>query len=333
MKNSNSSSAKYIDLHLHLDGAITLDIAKKLAEIQNITLPTQNDAELSKLLTAPENCSSLNEFLNCFKIPKMLLQTKTGISECVHLVADNIKSQGVIYAEIRFAPQLHTFNGLSQEEVILAALDGLKKTDLKTNLILCFIRGNDNDKENEETLELAKKYLVKDGGVVAVDLAGAEALFPTSKYKKLFEKVASYKLPYTIHAGEADGPESVKNAISFGTKRIGHGVRIANNPEVIDLIKKNGITLEMCPTSNKQTHAVDDMTKYPLADFLNQGIKVTINTDDMGIEGTTIVNEFNYMEKLFNLSEEQKKTLLRNAIDAAFTSDEVKSNLKAAIFS
>ena len=263
---------KYIDLHLHLDGAITLDIAKKLAYIQNITLPSDNDTELEAMLSVPDNCSDLNDFLKCFDFPLTLMQTYEGIKESVRLVADNILSQGVIYAEIRFAPQLHKQNNLTQEEVIQAALEGLNMTKLKANLILCCMRGdsNETDIENEETLELTKKYLVEDGGVVALDIAGAEALYNTSKYRDLFAKAKEYNVPYTIHAGEADGPISVKYAIEFGTKRIGHGVRIYEDPEVVDLVKNENVTLEMCPTSNRYTHSIADMSTYPFMDYLKK---------------------------------------------------------------
>ena len=319
---------KFIDLHLHLDGALTLDIAKKLASLQNITLPAKNDEELLSLLTVPDNCESLNDFLKCFELPLTLLQQPKGLEEAVYLVAENIKRQGVIYAEIRFAPQLHTTEGMTQEDAILSALKGLKRTKLKANLILCCMRGEGNDKENDETVELAKKYLVEDGGVVAIDIAGAEALYPTSDYKDLFAKAKGYNIPFTIHAGEADGPQSVKDAIEFGAKRIGHGVRIEQDPEVEELVKEKGITLEMCPTSNRQTHAVEDISKYPLMKYLEEGIKVTLNTDDMGIEGTTLENEFRYMEKNFGLTAKQEKIILMNSVDAAFTSEKVKKGLK-----
>ena len=325
---SGKYADKYIDLHLHLDGAITLDIAKKLALLQNITLPGDDDAELEGLLTVPEDCESLNDFLECFELPLSLMQTPKGLEESIYLVAENIRSQGVIYAEIRYAPQLHTTEGMTQEDAIIAALNGLKRTKLKANLILCCMRGEGNDKENDETVELAKKYLVEDGGVVALDIAGAEALYKTSNYRNLFEKAKNLSIPFTIHAGEADGPDSVKDAIEFGAKRIGHGVRIYQDPEVEKLVKDEQIVLEMCPTSNRQTHAVEDMSTYPFMKYLKEGIKVTLNTDDMGIEGTTLAKEFRYMEKTFGLTPEQEKIILLNSVNAAFTTDEVKNDLK-----
>ena len=329
----NRKITKFIDLHFHLDGSITVEIAKKLAELQNINLDVKNDLELESKLSVQENCQSLNDFLGCFPLPLSLLQTKEGLTESIKLTAENISSQGVIYAEIRFAPQLHKEKGMSQEDAVKAALKGLQrikdnKIPIKVNLILCFMRGNDTKAENEETLRLAKKYLVEDGGVVAVDLAGAEAIFPTSDYKSLFTKAKKYGIPFTIHAGEADGPESVRTAIEFGAKRIGHGTRAYKDKSVVELIKEKGIFLEMCPTSNKQTHAIESIKEFPFMDYLKQGIKVTLNTDDMGIEGTTLQKEFELMEREFKLNYEEEKSILLNSVNAAFTSDKVKDELK-----
>jgi adenosine deaminase len=97
---------------------------------------------------------------------------------------------------------------------------------------------------------------------------------------------------------------------------------------VVELVREKGVTLEMCPTSNRQTHAVEDMSRYPLRDFLAKGVRVTLNTDDMGIEGTTLAEEFGYMERDFGLTAEEERTLLRNSVDAAFTSQEVKAQLR-----
>ena len=320
----------YIDLHCHLDGSITLDIARKLAELQNIELPA-DDAELESKLSVPESCESLNEFLECFALPCSLMQTKEGITESVRLVQEKNKEQGVAYLELRFAPQKHCDKGLTQTQVIEAALAGLKKCDLHTNLILCLMRDKGNEKENMETIELAKKYLVKDGGVVAVDLAGAEALFHTSEFAAPFAKAKEYGIPFTIHAGEADGAKSVRDALDYGAVRIGHGVRTKEDPALLEYVIKNKIPLEMCPNSNRQTKSVDDMTKYPIREYLSKGVKVTINTDDPAICRTTIAKEFAYIEKKYGITAAEKKTMLLNAAEAAFTDEATRASLKKAI--
>lgn len=318
---------KYIDLHLHLDGSITVEIAKKLAALQNIELPTKDDKELEKLIRVPSDCKNLVEFLKCFDLPLSLLQTPSGLEEATYLILENMKKEGNIYVELRYAPQLHCLKGMNQEDAIKATLRGLKKSSLKANLILCLMRGEGNDDANKETVELAKKYLVKDGGVVAVDLAGAESLFPTSKYREIFTLVKRYNIPFTIHSGESEGPEGVKLAIEYGTSRIGHGVRIRENKEVMELVKQKRIPLELCPTSNVQTCAVKSLEDYPLIDYLNYGILVTLNTDDPAIEGTSISEEY----KKLHLDKKQSLILLNNAIDAAFTSKEVKVELRKNI--
>lgn len=322
------TNGKYIDLHVHLDGAITVEIAKKLAELQNIDLGTNDDKELEKMLTVPEDCKSLNDFLECFELPLSLMQTYEGPKQAAYLVAQDMYEQGVVYAEIRYAPQYHKQQGMTQEDAINAVLEGVNESSLKANIILCIMRGEGNEEENLETLELAKKYLVEDGGVVGLDLAGAEALYPTENYRELFEKAYEYDIPFTIHAGEADGPESVRAAIEFGARRIGHGVRIYEDEDVVRLVKEKGIYLEMCPTSSRQTVAIEDMSKYPLMYYISQGINVIISTDDPAIEGTTIAKEFDYVEKEFGMTASQKKTAIANAIDAAFTSEAVKQDLR-----
>lgn len=323
---------EYIDLHLHLDGAITAEIAKKLAKLQGITLPTEDNDALRSMLSVPGDCTDLNEFLKCFALPDSLMQTEEGLREAVRLVMDDALSQDVIYAELRFAPQLHTDKGMTQEQAVLAALDGLKQSKLKGNLILCCMRGENTADANFETLELAKKYLTEDGGVVAIDLAGAEALFPTKDYSALFLRAKEYGVPFTIHAGEADGADSIRNAIEFGADRIGHGVRCFEDAALTQLVIERGIPFEMCPTSNRQTHAVENMEDYPFMRYLEKGVKVTLNTDDPAIEGTTLAREYRYMEETFGLTREQEKILLKNAVDAAFTCESVKAELRNRLF-
>ena len=189
---------KYIDLHLHLDGAITAEAAMELAKVQGISLPAKTEKELAKLISVPEGCTSLNDFLRCFELPLSLLQTR--------------------------------------EEVLWAALE-------------------------------------------------------------------------------------------MGAVRIGHGVRVRKNPEILEEIRSRGIALEMCPTSNRYTRSIENMKDYPLLMYLENGIKVTVNTDDPAIEGTTISREFRFLKEHFGLTTEQEKTILQNAAEAAFTSDERKHSL------
>ncbi len=324
----SEQNAGYIDLHLHLDGAITPTIAKKLAYLQNIALPAADDVALEAMLSVPPSCENLNDFLKCFSLPLSLLQTKEGLSQAVYLVLEHIRMQNVIYAEIRFAPQLHTQKGMSQEDAVVAALEGLHCATLPANLILCCMRGADNQKENMETLRLAKKYLVVHGGVVALDLAGAEALFPTKNYTALFAMAKQANIPFTIHAGEADGTESIRYAVEMGASRIGHGVRLSEDPALLSQVRQKGIFLEMCPTSNRQTKAIPNMSNYPLRFYLQQGLRVTLNTDDMAISRITLAEEYGYMEKEFGLTQAEKKQLLSNAVDAAFTDEQTKKMLR-----
>lgn len=318
----------YIDLHLHLDGAITADIARKLANMQGIELEAKSDDELNAMLRVPSDCKNLMEFLKCFALPCKLLQTKEAISEAVYLVLEKCKNDGCVYVEIRYAPQLHTDKGLCQEDAIQAAIEGLKRSDMRANLILCCMRAKDNHEANLETVRLAGKYLVKTGGVVAVDLAGAESLIPAIEFKYIFDEANKLGVPFTIHAGEDGGADNVRLAIEFGASRVGHGVHINEDMSVVELVKNKGICLEMCPTSNIQTCSVSSMDKHPVVEYLKAGLKVTINTDDPAIEGTTIGREFEIIKEYFDLDAAMIKQLMLNAVDAAFTSDEVKEELR-----
>lgn len=324
---------QYIELHLHLDGAITTEIAKELAHLQGITLPAADDKELESLLCVPESCESLNDFLKCFELPLTLMQTREGIREAVRLVQEQIRKQGVIYAELRFAPQLHCKNGLSQRQVLEAALEGLSLSVLPCNLILCCMRGAGprQRQANIETIELAREFLVEHGGVVALDLAGAEALFPTSGFADIFSMARAYGIPFTIHAGEADGADSVRAAVEMGARRIGHGVRSAEDPELLALLRDRQIPLEMCPTSNRQTHAISDMSRYPLKRYLDMGIPVTLNTDDMAVCGTTMEKEFLYAGQICKLTPADKHALLQSAVRHAFTNDATRTFLEKRI--
>jgi len=314
----------YCDLHYHLDGSLSLENVKQLARISKIELP-KDDKEIRKLFQCDPNWNSLEEFLSLFGFTCSLLQTK----ECLTLATQNIlkelQKDGCIYAEIRFAPQLHCQKGLSQEDAVLAVLEGCKNSPIYTNIILCMMRGTPEQSfdKNMETLLLAKKYLGK--GVVAIDLAGAEKPYPTITFKELFDKANELGIPFTIHAGEADSSKSVKDAISFGAKRIGHGVRSVEDESLIDEIYQKKVTLEVCPTSNILTGIYKEYEEIPIKILLDKGIQITINTDDKAIIGCDIKSEFINIAKSQNLSKSQIKLLLLNSISASYASDNIKN--------
>ena len=320
------------DIHLHLDGSLSakaiIDVAKK----EGTTLPTYDEEELNKYLRVPVNCPSLNEYLKRFGLPNLVLQTKYGLNYCTLDLLERLAKDGVKYCEIRMAPQLSTAKGLSQEEVITTLLntleEGEKKFNIKANLIVCMMRGVDNKDKNRETIELAKKY--KGTKLVAIDLAGAEALFPNELFDFEFALIKKYGLNLTIHAGEASGPESVKSAIQFGADRIGHGIHSITDKNLCELIKKIGICLEICPKSNIDTKAINSYNELPVKAFLEQGIKVSINSDNMTVSNTSVKKEFETLAKL-GFIEKELQLIAMNTIEALFCDSETKQYLKKFI--
>lgn len=178
------------------------------------------------------------------------------------------------------------------------------------------MRNNSNHKENEETVRMALKYL--GNGVCAIDLAGNEAAYPTGDFADIFRQAASEGIPFTIHAGEAAGAESVWKALELGAVRIGHGIRSASDKALMDTLSEKGIYLEMCYSSNMQTHAVDKSQDYPLRLFIDRGVNVTINTDNMTVSGTTLKREYQILKKQFAFTENELKSLALNSAYAAF---------------
>lgn len=296
--------------------------------MQSISLP-ESDEELKQMLQVDDDCKDLNEYLEKFVLTVSLLQTKEALSTAVYNLETELKELGLLYAEIRFAPQLHTQNGLTQAEIVEAAIEGMSRCDLRSTLILCCMRGDDNREQNLETVEVAKEFLGK--GVSAIDIAGAEALFPTKDFEDVFLLATQLGVPFTIHAGEADGAASVRSALSFGAKRIGHGVRSAEDEELIKLLAKEGIVLELCPTSNMNTNVFDSLSEYPLLKFLEAGVKVTVNSDNMVVSGTNVQAEYQKMIDTFDLTDDQLKTLVENAIDASYADAETKSWLRSEL--
>lgn len=321
-----------IDLHLHFDGSIPVETVWEQAQKQGICLPVSDIQELSKYLICPKDCHDLNEYLTCFDLPLLVLQTKAGIVECMNALLTQLDKEGMLYAEIRFAPQLHTKHGMSQEEVVQAACQAVKAypaKHLNVQLILCCMRGKENEQENMETVRLAAQYA--DQGVCACDLAGAEALFPTKMFAPIFAYAASLGVPFTIHVGEADGPESIWDAVRFGAVRIGHGVRAIEDASLMEELRRRKIVLECCPTSNVQTKAVPCFKQHPIRTFLQKGIAVCVNTDNRTVSDTTIALEMQCLKEQLHITTEEEKNLYMQAVEAAFLDEKEKQKLRIRI--
>ena len=311
-----------IDLHLHLDGSLSEEDVLYLAKLSDVTLPNN----WQEFMHCPKDATSLVDYLRCFDLPLSIMQVKGSLAYAVKSLIHRLHFLGLIYAEIRFAPQLHLKGGMSQEEVVLDALDGLKDSPIPAKLILCAMRGEGNEKENLETLRLTKKYLNK--GVCAFDLAGAESLYHTDKFNSLFKEARKLGVPFTIHAGESEGCASIDDALSFEALRIGHGVRAKENELTMLRLKENKIFLEICPTSNLDTKAFKTYEDLPIRTFLLHGIHFFINSDNMSVSNTNVNLEYRHVKEAFKLHRNEIYFLLCNAIEASFTNEKEKWSLK-----
>lgn len=306
-----------VELHLHLDGSIRLETACELLNM--------NYYDVKKNMVASSKCEDLNDYLTKFNYPEKILQTKENLERVAYELAVDLKKDNVIYAEVRFAPLKHINEGLSLDDVVLSILRGLLRVDVKVNLILCMMR-NDSFNDNLKVIELALKYLNK--GVVGIDLAGAEALYKTSSFKNLFDIALKNNIPFTIHAGEADGYDSILAAINFKTKRIGHGINSIHYDDLIEIIKEKNILLEVCPTSNVQTNVVDRYYNHPIKKLFDKGVKLCINTDNRTVSNVTLNGEYNKLYKYFNFDIDSFIKMNLFAIEHAFISDLEKNDLK-----
>lgn len=315
-----------IDLHLHLDGSLSIEDFKFLAERNHISLVDN----FPENIYVPEGCQSLEEYLTRFDLPCSLLQDEFSIAYVTKSLVDRLYQAGYIYAEIRFAPQLHTLKGMSQEDAVISAIAGLNsalkdKTGFDANLILCCMRQADTE-TNMEAIRLADKYRNKK--VVAVDLAGPEAFHTGDYYTPLFDEAKARGLNIIIHAGEACGSDEVIRAVDLlHAQRIGHGVHLDVNLDNVRKLTEKRIAFEFCPTSNLQTTSLKDYPNVPLKEFDRYGLIVTINSDNMTVSNTDVLKEYRHLFKTFKLEKHEVKHYLLNSINASFTSFETKTML------
>lgn len=313
-----------IDLHLHLDGSLSPRFMKE--QLEKCGLPAPED--LRKAMTAPEICENLTDYLRMFDLTDCVLQYAEALEASAFDLVRRLAEQGLLYAEIRFAPARHQKLGLTQREAVAGVLSGLRRGEasfpsIRTGLLLCFMVGDDDN--HAGTLDAARHFHGR--GVVGVDMAGPEGLRPLADYGRLFAQVRESGIPFTIHAGECGSYENIRTAVGFGARRIGHGVAAAQSPDCMALLRDRGTVIECCYTSNLQTRAVPAPERHPVRTFYDAGLRVTVNTDNMTVSDVTLAQEHRKLRERFLFTDEDFIRMDENAVLGAFLTENEKQEL------
>ena len=309
-----------VELHCHLDGSLRVPTILDLAKKDKVTLPTSSSEKLSKLLVIGKTRGSLEEYIKRFDITLSVMQTPQALSRTAYELIEDVAKENVRYIEIRYSPILHTGKGMTMGESVEAVREGLKRGQkdygVKSGIIVCGIR-NISAAASLKLADLTVRY--KNKGVVGFDLAGAEENFPAKDHQEAFYMILNNNINATIHAGEAYGPSSIHQAIHHcGAHRIGHGTRLKENKDLMNYVNDHRITLEVCLTSNWQTRSIRSLKYHPLKYYYDQGIRVTINTDNRLMSGTTLTKEFLLAHKLFGFKLHDFREMIIMAMKSVF---------------
>lgn len=339
---SESVKSKYpfpkTELHLHLDGAIEPELLFELARERDVELPADSPEALAPYVVYDPECRSVNEYLEKFELPTQILQDAPALERVSYELGLKLAEQGVGYAEIRFAPQIHTRKGLTQREAALAVERGVRRAmserpSLKLGVILCcmcFGPADLNRDANLETVEVAAE--LRNDVIRAVDLAGAEGLCRFSDFSYIFDEARALGLPYTCHAGDSQGPDTVRDAIeAFGSRRIGHGHHIADDAQLCERARDLGVTLEICLSSNIQCLTQPSFEEHPARRLLAMGIPVTLSTDNPVIANTTLENEYDLAVSRCGFTERDLVIMNILAARASFMDDADKEEYIARL--
>lgn len=210
------------------------------------------------------------------------------------------------------------------EAVIAGMNKGKQEFGVEYGIITCAMRHHSAE-ENLRMLQITREYL--GDGVCAADLAGAEALYPMSEFMDVFETVKKLGMPFTLHAGECGNVQNIIDSVEAGAGRIGHGIAMRGHRELQSELEKKGIGIEMCPISNLQTKAVQSTAEYPLREFLDAELKVSINTDNRTVSNTSLAKELEFVQKTYGVSDEEIRKMMQNAVETAFARDDVKEKV------
>ena len=283
------------ELHCHLDGSLRPETMLELAKEYRVAMP-RDDVDALRDYMRVDDARTLEDYLMRFDTTLSVMQTAEALERIAYELAIDVAAEGVRYIEMRFAPPLNTLQGMSLSETVDAPLRGIAKaqreTDLTARVIVCSLRDY-NPALSMQLAELAVEY--KDRGVVGFDLAGGEIGNPASPHAAAFAYCREHGLACTCHAGEGDGPESIRQAVhDCHAHRIGHATRLLEDVKLAEEIHERGIALELCLTSNVQTRATDRYETHPLRQFLARGMNVSLNTDNRLMSATTLVDEYHH---------------------------------------
>jgi len=317
------------ELHCHLDGSLRVDTILELAHEQGISLPHTKKEDLEKFLQIDGTCNSLPEYLKAFEVTNKVLQTTDALERAIFELAEDVWQENVTHIEVRFSPVLHIANGLLLEEVIESVIEGKRRAEsnfgIHIGIIVCGIRSM----PSSVSLELAKLAVAyKSKGVVAFDIAGPEEGYPATAHKAAFYHIINNNVHTTVHAGEVCGAESIHEAIHYvNANRIGHGTHLFEDKDLFQYVLNQRIPLEMCVTCNVQTQSVSNIENHPIKSYLDQGLRVTLNTDNRLISNTTMSLEFYKVYQAFNLTDNEIKTLVLNSFRSLFLPYDLKKKL------
>ena len=317
-------------LHDHLDGGLRTSTIVALAqEIGYDELPSYDPEVLAASMTGAARRGHLELYLEPFKYTVAVMQTREALIRVAAECAEDLAADGIVYAEVRFAPELHLDGGLQPDEVVEAVLEGFRLGSAASGIIVRgLLTGMRTTARSLEIAELAVRY--RDRGVVGFDIAGAEAGWPPSRHLDAFEYVQRENFHITIHAGEAFGLPSIWEAVQFcGAERLGHGVRLVDDiktdPDgtsslgrLASYVRDRRIPLEMCPTSNIQTGVADSIAHHPIGLLRDLSFRVTVNTDNRLMSGVTLSSELHALVEAFGYGWADIQWLTINAMKSAF---------------
>src|SRR5437763_2535706 len=308
------------DLHCHLDGSLRLRTMLELADQQGVRLPADTADGLAKAMKIGRRHGSLEEYLKGFEITLSVLQTEDALYRAAYELGVDAAAENCKLIEVRYAPVLHLQKGLKPTVVVEAVLEGLRaatrETGILAGVLVCGIR-NMSPETSLRLAELSAAY--KNRGVLGFDLAGAEHGNPAKDHQEAFQLILNNNSNCTVHAGEAYGPPSIAQQLHYcGAHRIGHGVRLREDGDLLNYVNDHRIPIECCPSSNVQTGAVADMATHPFKFYLDFGIRVTINTDNRLITETTVTKALSVVPRHVGLNAADIRNILVAGFKSAF---------------